>query len=334
MRRKTLLCTILAACADAVHAQPGGNTAWAHIVVYAGMAAIIFYLGYVLVSSGEGPRDLDEKKRKLASLFFLITLATFALTGGVDWLGSVTGVGWLYDTSSEFLNDQVSATTDTFASVLGVYEVMALVSTLKIGISLGISAEVKAGELLRPISKVTEILLWSAWGFVTSMSIHKVILDFGHRYAMGSIFPLGLLFYILPGLRRAGAFLISVSIALWIFFPLTVVAVMIPVSDMIKTDPQDYYDINVPIGDVYGSLGTLANPVAAPPAVSGIFLKTTKEAFVNFVFEWWAEKAMLWYFVPVINVVFFIILVLGLTEAIGGESNVLGRMSRVMVPFR
>jgi hypothetical protein len=334
MRRKTLLCTILTVGADAVHAQPEGNTAWAHIVVYAGMAAIIFYLGYVLVSSGSGHRDLDEKKRKLASLFFLITLATFALTGGIDWVGSATGVGWLYDTSSDFLNDQISATTDTFTSVLGVYEVMALASSLKIGINLGVSAEVKVGELIRPVSRVTEILLWSAWGFVSSMSVHKAILEFGHRYAMGSVFPLGLLFYILPGLRRAGAFLISVSVALWLFFPLTVVAVMIPVSDMIRADPEDYYDINVPIGDVYGRLEVLANPLAAPPAVSQLFLKTTKEVFVNFVFEWWAEKAMLWYFVPVINAVFFIILVLGLTEAIGGESNVLGRMSRVMVPFR
>jgi len=64
------------------------------------------------------------------------------------------------------------------------------------------------------------------------------------------------------------------------------------------------------------------------------FLRFGVEGTVNLVFEWWAPKAIMWYFVPIINMIFFIILVINLTDILGGESKVLGRMSKFMMPVR
>jgi hypothetical protein len=323
--------------ASPVHAQTvGEGIVWARLVIYAGMGAILFYIGYILFTSSS-ERAVEEKKGKIVSLLFIITLGVFALTGGIDFLGSIVGVDYLYTTSADFLDDQMADTTATFAKVITVYEVMSVVSSLEVSVLV---VKTNLGTILEPLRTITQKILWQSWSFVTIMSLHKLILEFGHRYVMSTLFPLGLFFFVLPGLRKAGAFLVSIALTLWLFFPLTIVVVMIPLTDMVTNDPADFYDVQTTPGSVFDSIrsGLSTDPVDTlanlDDTLTLSFLRFGVEGTVNLVFEWWAPKAIMWYFVPIINMIFFIILVINLTDILGGESKVLGRMSKFMMPVR
>ncbi len=318
---------------------------WGKLAVYGGMVVILFYIGRFILSGGS---DTTESRQKLLSTMFIIILAGFAFTGGISWTGQIMGENVLYNHANNFLNKQFIDATSEFELFLGISTALDVVSSVKLS---AVVVSVKAGALLQPIMTLMNKITWSLWDFIISISIQKVLLIFGHRYAMGTLFPLGLIAYLFPGFKKAGAFLIALSLALWIIFPLTVVVILEPVTQMIHEDPSSYiknFSVKHIISEVISSIKkVIPSPLsghAKPPSLyqmsnasttgSNALLSLIFVAPLGIIFTWWAKMFVIWYFIPAINIVFFIIFVFSLTEELGGETSVFSKFSSSLIRFK
>ncbi|GCC10627.1 hypothetical protein IPdc08_00660 [archaeon] len=318
---------------------------WGKLAVYGGIVVILFYIGRFILSGGS---DTTESRQKLLSTLFIIILAGFAFTGGVSWTGQILGENVLYNHANNFLNKQFTDASAEFELFLGVSTALDVVSSVKLS---AVVVSVKAGALLQPITTFMNKITWSVWDFIISISIQKVLLIFGHRYAMTTLFPLGLISYLFPGFRKAGAFLIALSLALWIVFPLTVVVILEPVTQMVHEDPSSYiktFSVKHLISEVVNSIkNVIPSPLSGqtqPPSLyqisnasttgSNALLSLIFVAPLAAIFTWWAKMFIIWYFIPAINIVFFIIVVFSLTEELGGETSVFSKVSSSFIRFK
>jgi len=87
------------------------------------------------------------------------------------------------------------------------------------------------------VNKIT----WSILDFIISISIHQVLLIFGNRYAMSTLFPLGLVLLLIPVLRPAGSFLVAQAVALWLILPVVMDSLYIPVGIFFGCDIFAFY---------------------------------------------------------------------------------------------
>ncbi len=326
-------------------AQQGAG--WVQIIAYVGMLGILAQIARMMLHRDE--EELSESRRNLLSALATLVLAVFALTHGIQWLGDVTGAnGVLYSTAESFLQQQFIETLDRFTSALLLYEAVQAASSIQFGFEFVVKADIDMGDFLKPVSELADKLLWSIWGFVASMALHKILLVFGHRYAMSTLFPLGLVLWLFPGLRGAGAFLISVSLALWLFFPLTVVAVLMPAASLVQHDPVGIF--SGPLGNesakdyLADTFGASSNSTwrrvieglvdTVPPLQSALVAMQSLDDLVRSLANWWAEMFILWYLLPGINIIFLLITIVSLSDVLGGESRTLGRLAKALLPLR
>jgi len=328
---------------------------WAQVFVWAGMIGVLFFIGKILISD---EREMGDNARKALNTLFYMVLAAFAMSGGVDMIGGVLGVDYLYDEASSFLNTQVQETTEEFVKVLSIYEVLQVVSSFKIGFGAGwslgphatASLKIDMADIMGPINSLMGMLVWSIWGFVASMSIQKILLEFGHNYAMSAFLPLGILFFILPGLNRAGGLLISIAIGMWLLFPLTVNLILMPAADMVQGSSTDLMEEptlvdlqNLSVGGIISSYADqvkemvkcFVDPtcsVASSSFLGG--LSWARAEFVQYLFGYWAKKFMIWYLVPIINLLFFVVFVINMTDMLGGEEKTLSKWANNIFRFR
>jgi len=190
---------------------------WTHLLLYVGMFILLLYLGYL--SPELTDKELGEKQQHMLVIMFLLVFAVFSLTRGVNLVAGYIGIHMIYNTAIHFNNIQIQHTTDAYIGIIGVQ------SVLKVAASVIVLKDI-AGPLATIVGGFSNNILT----IIISASIHKVLLIFGHRYAMSTLFPLGLVLLLIPVLRPAGSFLVAQAIVLWLILPVVIDSLYIPVG--------------------------------------------------------------------------------------------------------
>lgn len=321
------------------------NVGWVSVIVWAGMASILLYCGYMVISG-----DISDNARRIMSIIAAIAIASLALTSGINFLGSIFGVDWMYNKAATFLDEEISDTTDLAIQLASAQAATNIISSIKIETQKSKSGKgkrtVNAGAVAKPLSKILDFLLNSVWAFIGSMSFHRVLLELGHKFAMSVIFPVGVLLYMLPSLKKAGAILIAISLAFWILFPATILLIIKPISDKMSTEDIQFYNPQIPPIEVAKKLSSdfervFQDTEENPPVKIGpfdlftMYLGTVKEGALYFFFNWWAKMVVVWYIVPFINIIMFFIAIDGMADAIGGDrAGNIGMWARKITKFR
>jgi len=320
---------------------------WVTLVFYVGTLALILSILIFLFKASKGiGEEIDEDLTRLMSIFLVILVASFSLAGGVQWLGRVSGVdGFVYQRANSFLDTQLQETIRTYEKVLLLYETIKVLSALEVNILV---VKVKVGDLFEPITKLIDKLLDSVFVFVAAISMHKVLLVFGHNYAMSTLFPLGVVLWVFPWTRKAGSLLIAVAIALWFVFPFTVILILEQTSKLVNQDPSPF--LSLPVAPEFGEalkrfwstkdidaakevLEEIAKLLVKEGGdVPGIILKKLLYDFIEALFNWWAQMFVTWLLVPAINIAFLVTVVMNLADAIGGEAKPFARMAKFLFP--
>lgn len=334
----TVLLLAAPAAAQQVSGYPGRE--WVMLVLYAGTLGLILLLLAMLVRALRGAEP-DEELVRMLTIFLVIMIAVFSLAGGVQWLGRVSGIdGMIYQRAVDFTDEQLRETLTTYAGIALLYSSVELIASLDLQI-------ISLGGPLKPVIDLIGRLLDFAYLFLMSISLHKVLLEFGHRYAMSTLFPVGVVLWVFPWTRKAGSLLVAVALTLWLVFPFSVVLILQPTAELVIQDPEDFLElplsdqarvlIDLLTGQDFPSLRELSEALSGQGSVTGIpgleiISEVLLKEIVERAFIWWAQSFIVWLLVPVINIAFLMAMVSSIAEAIGGEGSPFSRVARYIFP--
>jgi hypothetical protein len=323
---------------------------WVLLVFYVGTLALILSIIALLIKAAKD-EEIDEDLTRLASIFLVILIASFSLAGGVQWLGRVSGIdGLVYQRAESYLDSQILHVTGTYAAILSAYETLMTISGITVKAEGGVSFVIEGklgvslnfGKPLKPITIIIEKLLSSVEAFVASIYLHKILLVFGHKYAMSTLFPVGVVLWVFPWTRKAGSLLIAVAITLWLVFPFTVILILeqtsklvsqderaflsLPLNPLLESGMQEIRSQQENLTDKAWGLAKIIVGGALHPQISFV------TSFLNAVFNWWAQMFVTWLLVPMINIIFLIFMIMNIADAIGGEAKPFARLAKFLLP--
>lgn len=205
---------------------------WAQVAVTLGTVTLLLYIGHLLVVAPVvDDRELSEKREKILTIIATTALVVLALTRGVNLIGDYTGVGALYSTADGLAEKHLLHSATAYA-YMAVGNALLQFFTVVPFIGGALST-----ILQHPLDALLPVMM--------SISLHEALLEFGHNYAMAVLFPVGLIFMLLPPLRAAGGVLVAHAIAFWIVLPAVMTGLYVPFESLIGAGdaPGDSLDI-------------------------------------------------------------------------------------------
>ncbi len=334
-----LQCTAAQQVAEPVRVSGYPERDWALLVFYTGLLALILLVIVLLLRALRG-EEPDEVFVRMLSVFLIVMIAAFSLSGGVQWLGQVSGIdGIVYQRADSFLDQELEETMRTYVRLALLVSSAGLVASVDLQV-------VSLDRPLKPVLDLFDRLLDFGYVFLLSISLHKTLLEFGHRYAMSTLFPVGVVLWVFPWTRKAGSFMVAVALALWLVFPFTVILILKPAAELVEQDPSAFLDL--PLDERFEALLNLlrdrdlesfrefAEAIgSSQPSLLPLPAAISLDAFwylVEAAFNWWAQNFMVWLLVPVINVALLMAVVSSIAEALGGEGSPFNRVARYIFP--
>jgi hypothetical protein len=286
---------------------------WGRLIINTGLASLLLYLTYLLVVSPVlSDREMDERRQHILSSLAVIVLTVFALTHGVQITGEYAGVDSLHSTASGFTAKHLGYSTEAYLAVSGAYAILRVAETVP-----------GAGKVPAALADALDVMLDRLVSIARSVAFHRALLEFGHRYAMSVMFPLGLMLLLVRSFRMAGAFLAAQAVALWLVLPAVLIVLYIPLGGMLGVEVS-------PSTAFFNSM-TGVGLLSALTKVAGYPVGPEWEGFL----DWYVGEVALWLYVPVLGLLLLEGSVLLLVLAIGGGQVVfvLRRLVRFIFAF-
>ncbi len=294
---------------------------WTHLIVYAGMFILLLYLGYLLVVSPElTGEELGEKQQHLLVIMFLMVFAVFSLTRGVTLVARYMGIHVIYNTASHFNDMQIQHTTAAYVGIMGVQSILKVAASVT-----GLK------DIAGPLATIAGGFSNNVLTIVISASIHKVLLVFGHRYAMSTLFPLGLVLLLIPVFRPAGSFLVAQAVALWLILPVVMDSLYIPVGLFFGATSSSS------INNIIFSNQSLSQAMFTNQSIQslGNFMSIGIGGVVGSFYQWYLAETTLWIYLPLLGMILVEGSVIGLMGVLGGGSTLklIRKLVRYMIPI-
>ncbi len=245
------------------------------LAVYLGTAVLLLRVVQllVLVPVLEG-RELSAAQARILSTAAQVSLVVFALAGGFDVLAAQLQVEDIQTSAREFV----------LTHQRWVVEAAVQVSVLQS--SAGVAARLPPLGVVWSVLDVIRARLFDA---AEVISVVLVLLEFGERYAMSTLFPAGVIMLILPGLRYAGGFLTGVAVLFWLTVPAVLTGAVAPLARLMGADAGPPPSLLLALLPILASLFPALLGAAISPPVAG----TVPVLWAEF-FGWYARETALW----------------------------------------
>ena len=291
--------------------------AYVRLAVYVGTAVLLLRIIQLLVLVPVArEEELNAAQVRVLTVVAQVALAIFALTQGFHVAAEVLHLDVLHRTAEEFTQDHLQRIVLAGAQAAIVKSAGAIGGAVKL---LGLPAEVVSQVLTRVLDR-----LYYA-GEVAAVML--VLLKFGHKYVMSTLFPLGVVVLLIPGARYAGGFLVAAALTLWLVLPATLVGVIMPIAKVTGMDADP------PLGFFLTALPLLFPPmlVMFPPAIP-VLIELWREFF-----SWYIRELLLWLcIIPAVTGIAAAVSMIAVMSAVGGSRVVyiLRRFVRYVLPIK
>ncbi len=287
------------------------------LAIYLGTAAVLLRVFHLLVLVPVmSDRELSEAQVRVLSAVGQVTLVIFALAHGFQVAGEALHVDALYNTAEEFVSAHLKRIVSASVQAAVVKSVGSIGGAVPL---LGFPAKAISQMLTRVLDR-----LYDAG---EAVAVVLALLRFGHNYAMSTLFPFGMVFLLVPGMRYAGAFLVAAAIALWLVLPATLVGLIMPLDHEIGVNAEP------PLGFFPTALPLLfpLRLIALPPAIPVLI------ELWNEFFDWYVDEVLLWlYLIPAISGMAVTVSMVAVLSTVGGGRliHLLRRMVKYVLPVK
>ena len=315
------------------------KTSGSQIIEYTVLAALvsILCLGIAyglsaLFSLGWEP----SIKSEMAAIVLVVAFAGFCYGGGLIWLLDFLGLDNVYREAFDFLIGVAKQITEAHMLAVTVYILAAMAK----GAAESVAHLPVVGGALYVLVAAPEAQANLIQEFIMEAVLPSLKLPFAivlmhiSMLSIGALsskifLPAGLIMRALPPTKVAGAFLIALTIALWVVFPFTVVYVYKPMYEETKGAVMEAAkeEVELKIENLKNILESIKEGNIGESLVKA--LRASLDAviipMISFFTMFLAFLYTRWVLLPFLNLILLILLVASLTEMMG-EGGIITRM--------